>query len=164
MYFNMYFLVNVFGCVGSLLLCAGLFWLWRAGATLRSWASHCGGFSCGALALGCLDWVVMVPGLSCPVACGFFPDQALNLCPLHWLILNHWTTREALQDVLIRGNILTTLEWSDACIYTEFLRTHHECRRIRCVLASQVSQVVIDTHAVFCRSEYLIAKFQRKQS
>ena len=22
--------------------------------------------------------------LSCPVACGIFPDQGSNLCPLHW--------------------------------------------------------------------------------
>ena len=26
----------------------------------------------------------MAPGLSCPVACGIFPDQRWNLCPLHW--------------------------------------------------------------------------------
>ena len=26
----------------------------------------------------------MAHGLSCPVACGIFPDQDLNLCPLHW--------------------------------------------------------------------------------
>ena len=28
--------------------------------------------------------VVVARGLSCPVACGVFPDQGLNLCPLHW--------------------------------------------------------------------------------
>ena len=27
----------------------------------------------------------MAHGLSCSVACGVFPDQGLNLCPLHWL-------------------------------------------------------------------------------
>ena len=26
----------------------------------------------------------MVHGLSCSVACGIFPDQDSNLCPLHW--------------------------------------------------------------------------------
>ena len=26
----------------------------------------------------------MAHGVSCPVACGIFPDQDLNLCPLHW--------------------------------------------------------------------------------
>ena len=104
----------------------------------------------------------MAPGPSCPVACGLFPDQALNLCPLPWLILNHWTTREALQNVLIKRNILTTLEWSDACIYTEFLHDHHECRRIRWVLASQMSQVVIGPDAVFCKSEYLICRVSKK--
>ena len=24
--------------------------------------------------------------LSCSVACGIFPDQGLNLCPLHWQV------------------------------------------------------------------------------
>ena len=28
--------------------------------------------------------VVVVHGLSCSAACGIFPDQGLNLCPLHW--------------------------------------------------------------------------------
>ena len=28
--------------------------------------------------------VVVVHGLSCPVACGIFLDQGLNLWPLHW--------------------------------------------------------------------------------
>ena len=28
--------------------------------------------------------VVVVHGLSCPVACGISPDQGLNLCYLHW--------------------------------------------------------------------------------
>ena len=27
--------------------------------------------------------VVVVHGLSCPAACGIFPDQGLNQCPLH---------------------------------------------------------------------------------
>ena len=28
--------------------------------------------------------VVVVIGLSCPVALGIFPGQGLNLCPLNW--------------------------------------------------------------------------------
>ena len=28
--------------------------------------------------------VVVVHGLSCSAACGIFPDQGSNLCPLHW--------------------------------------------------------------------------------
>ena len=30
--------------------------------------------------------VVVVLGLSCPTACGIFPDQESNLCPLHWQV------------------------------------------------------------------------------
>ena len=38
--------------------------------------------------------------LSCSMACGIFPDQALNQCPLRckW-ILNHWTTKEAPSNI-----------------------------------------------------------------
>ena len=45
---------SIFGCVGSSLLRVGFLQLWRAGATLRCGvqASHCGGLSCGAWALG----------------------------------------------------------------------------------------------------------------
>ena len=73
---------SLFGCAGSWLLHAGLLRLQRAGAALccGARASPCGGFSCcGA---GALE-----PGLSrctCPVACGIFPDQGSNPCPLHW--------------------------------------------------------------------------------
>ena len=42
-------------------------------------------------ALECLGSVVVVDGFSCPTACGIFPDQGLNPCPLadssplyHW--------------------------------------------------------------------------------
>ena len=28
--------------------------------------------------------VVVAHGLSCPAACGIFPDQGSNPCPLHW--------------------------------------------------------------------------------
>ena len=39
--------------------------------------------------------VVVVHGLSCSVACGIFPEQGLNPCPLHQQeILNHCATRE----------------------------------------------------------------------
>ena len=49
--------------------------------------SHCGGFSCcGAWALGTQASVVVAHGLSCSVACGIFPDQGLNPCPLHWQV------------------------------------------------------------------------------
>ena len=34
--------------------------------------------------LRCVGSVVASRGLSCPAACGIFPDQESNLCPLHW--------------------------------------------------------------------------------
>ena len=42
--------------------------------------------------------VVVAHRLSCSAACGIFPDQGSNPCPLLWeRILNHCTTREAPQ-------------------------------------------------------------------
>ena len=32
----------------------------------------------------CTGSVVVVHGLSCSAACGIFPDQGSNPCPLHW--------------------------------------------------------------------------------
>ena len=32
----------------------------------------------------CIGSVVVGHRLSCSTACGIFPDQELNLCPLHW--------------------------------------------------------------------------------
>ena len=47
--------------------------------------SHCSGFSCCRVpALGMRASVIVMLGLSCSVACGIFPGQGLNPCPLHW--------------------------------------------------------------------------------
>ena len=41
--------------------------------------------------------VIVAHGPSCSAACGIFPDQGSNLCPLHWQAdSNHCATREAL--------------------------------------------------------------------
>ena len=58
---------------------------------------HCGGFSCGARAVGAWASVVTAHGLSscgsqalehrlssCSATCGIVPDQGLNPCLLHW--------------------------------------------------------------------------------
>ena len=45
-----------------------------------------------------VDSVLMVHVHSCSATCGIFLDQGQNLCLLHGRqILNHWTTRKALQ-------------------------------------------------------------------
>ena len=52
--------------------------------------SLCGSSCCRARALDSRASVVAAHGLSrgvglgCSMACGIFPDQGLNLCPLHW--------------------------------------------------------------------------------
>ena len=72
--------------------------LWQAMTTLHcgAQASNFGGLSCGAQTLGSgaslavaarpqnTGSVVATQGLSCSAACGIFPDQRSNLCPLHY--------------------------------------------------------------------------------
>ena len=68
---DIHFLKNInlfiFGCVGSSLLCAGFLQLRRVGSTLHCSvrASLCGGFSCGARALGAWASAVVARELSC---------------------------------------------------------------------------------------------------
>ena len=49
--------------------------------------------------------VVVARGISCSEACGIFPDQGLNPCPLHWHVdsqpLDH---QESLPAVLNAGS------------------------------------------------------------
>ena len=97
-----FFKINLFiyGCVGSSLLHAGFLQLWQVGP-LFLW---CTGFSCcgvqapgvwasAAVARGSVvvarglqsaGSVVVACGLSCSAACGIFPGQGSNPCPLHW--------------------------------------------------------------------------------
>ena len=75
-----------------------LFWLhWVFGAVCRLPLVAVSGGSCLValhafslwwllflLSVGSWAPVVVAHGLSCPMACGIFPDQGLNPCPLHW--------------------------------------------------------------------------------
>ena len=91
LYIVLYYLkknyLYIFGCAGSLLL-LGLFSScveWGRFSSCSARAFPCCGFSCcRAWALRCVSSVVMVHGLSCPVACGIFPDQRWNPSPQHW--------------------------------------------------------------------------------
>ena len=74
----------------SLLRCVGFSLRWLL--LLQSTGSRCTSFSsCGTQAsvavargLQSAGLVVVAHGLSCSAACGIFPDQGWNLCPLHW--------------------------------------------------------------------------------
>ena len=98
-FFNNFIDWLVFDCAGPSLLC-GIFSTYREQGLLSSCsvlASHCSSFSyCELQALGQVGSVGMLPrlkrtglvvvayGLSCSAACGIFPDQGWNLCPLRW--------------------------------------------------------------------------------
>ena len=48
--------------------------------------------------------VVVAHGPSCSVACGIFPDQGSNLCPLHWQADSQPLCHQGSPQVLFRGN------------------------------------------------------------
>ena len=92
---NLSFVVVVLGlhcCAGAFSSCGKRGLLFSCGA----WAYHYGGISCcRAWVLQHADSLVVMHGLSCPKACGLFPDDSLNPCPLHCQVdFNHWTTRK----------------------------------------------------------------------
>ena len=85
---NLFIYLFIFGCVGSSLLCEGFLQLRRVGATLHrgAWASHYHGLSLWSTGSGRAGSVVVVHRPSCSAACGIFPDQGSNPCPLHWQV------------------------------------------------------------------------------
>ena len=98
----------IFGCVGSSLRHMDFLQLRWAGATLRcgAWASHCSASLVAehglqvrrlqqlwhtssvvvAHGLWSAGSVVVTHRLSCSAACGNFPDQGSNPCPMHWQV------------------------------------------------------------------------------
>ena len=85
-FINLFIYLFIFGCVGSSFLCEGFLQLRWAGATLHcgARASHRRGLSVAEHRLQTRKLSSRGSGLSCPAACGIFPDQGSNPCPLHW--------------------------------------------------------------------------------
>ena len=86
--FNFYLFIYLFiyGWVGSSFLCGGFLQLWQVGATLHRGARASLSRplllrSTGSRRAGS---VIVAPGPSCSAACGIFPDQGSNPCPLNW--------------------------------------------------------------------------------
>ena len=86
LFIYLFIFIFIFVCVGSSFLCEGFLQLRQAGATLHR-----------GVRASSLSWplllritgsrrtgsVVVAHGLSCSAACGIFPDQGSNPCPLH---------------------------------------------------------------------------------
>ena len=96
--------------------CSSLFFLplclQQGGASCGAWASHCRGFSCcRAWALGQMAYshyssqALEHRLCSCSKACGIFPDQGSNPCPLYWkedsLPLSHQGSTNILFSLLM---------------------------------------------------------------
>ena len=88
-FFPLFFIIYlvIFSCVGSSFLCIGLS---LVAASAGHSSSRCAGLSLlwplllrstGSRRAGS---VIVAHGPSFSVACGIFPDQGSNLCPLHW--------------------------------------------------------------------------------
>ena len=89
-----YLFMIYFGCTGSCLLRVGiLYFRWAGAICCSALTSPCGAFllrSVGSRVHG-LQWLqlagsVVVYRVSCTAACGIFPDQRSNPCPLLWQV------------------------------------------------------------------------------
>ena len=84
----MYLFLLIFGCAEPSLMCAdfSLVAPSRGSANHGTRVSHYGDFSCCRAHelqyLRIVGSAVMARRLSCSVACGIFPDQGSNWCPL----------------------------------------------------------------------------------
>ena len=86
-FFLLIYLISLVLAVLGLHCCKRAFSSCGEWGLLSSWgvqASHCGGFSCCRAQALEQSSVVVVLKLSCPKACGIFPNQEWNPCPLHW--------------------------------------------------------------------------------
>ena len=92
----------------------------QAGATLHrgARASHCRGLSLlRSTSSRRASSVVVAHRLSCSAACGIFPDQGSNPCPLHW--------QTDSQPLRHQGSPLTVIVYPDVCLpaYTPKLKS-----------------------------------------
>ena len=90
--------------------------LWQTGATLEL---RCvttvlivvASLINGAQALGHVGSVVVAHRLSCPEACGIFPDQGSIWCPLHWQADSYPRDyQENVQGYVLKHSLKPTLE------------------------------------------------------
>ena len=121
-----------FGCVGSSFLCEGLLQLAASGGHS---SSRCAGLppsrplllrSTGSRRAGS---VVVAHGPGCSAACGIFPDQGSNPCPLHWQAasqpLRHqgspiWIFNFNLQDPFEEGTLIILILQMIKLMFREF--------------------------------------------
>ena len=108
-FFFFLFIYFIFGCVGSFVSVQGLSLVAASGGHSSSW---CAGLS--------LSWplllrstgsrrtgsVIVAHGPSCSAACGIFPDQGSNPCPLHWQADTQPLRHPGSQDI---DHILTSI-------------------------------------------------------
>ena len=84
--FFLIYLLFIFSCVGSSFLCEGFLQLWQVGAALHRGVRtpHYRSLLLRSTGSRRAGSVVVSHGPSCSAACGIFPDQGSNPCPLHW--------------------------------------------------------------------------------
>ena len=81
-FFCLFVYLFIYGCVGSFVSVWGLSLVVASGGHS---SSRCTGLSLlRPLLLWSTGSVIVAHGPSCSTACGIFPDQGSNPCPLHW--------------------------------------------------------------------------------
>ena len=139
-FLNKFIYLFIYGCVGSSFLCEDFLQLRQAGATLHrsTLASHYRGLSCwrstGSRCAGsrCAGSVVVAHGPSRSAACGIFPDQGSNPCPLHCQAdsqpLHHQGSPNSL-SFLIHTHFrkMSSGELMSFCIEEELVSTFQSC-------------------------------------
>ena len=63
--------------------------------------------SCGSVAVA--------HGPSCSAACGIFPDQGANPCPLHWQADSQPLRHQGSPQILFHYRLLQNIEYSSLC-------------------------------------------------
>ena len=137
---NLFIYLFIFGCIGSLLPCAGFLQLWRVGATLCCgvWASHCS----GSLVV---EHELQACGLS---SCGLRPlERKLSSCGAQAQLLQGvWDLPGPglkLVSPALAGGFLTTVPPGKSEIaFLKYTQTHtHTLERI-----DTFSVLIIPTH------------------
>ena len=76
----------------------------------------------------CAGSVVLAHGPSCSAACGIFPDQGSNPCPLHWQADSHWLWHQGSPAFFILKSILSDKSIATpAFFWFPFAIYHHIC-------------------------------------
>ena len=116
------FYLFIYGCVGSSFLCEGFSCVKRGPLLI----AVLGPLTIAASLVGSTGFrragsVVVANGPSCSAACGIFPDQGSNPCPLHWQADSQSQRHQgSLVMSFHSGSITGKSQWLSSCFSFSF--------------------------------------------